>query len=133
MILYRLEGPVILGDQKSPRGIFSSDRIYTAMRLVALRRGVSFEDLDSPYKHPEPSEDVGIGNQWGSKHFCAFVSLEQMRDWFRDSDVLQELNNLGCRLVTYEVSTNFVLHGKYQVVFEKEMAVELSRQAIPIN
>lgn len=103
------------------------------MSSVAMQRKVPFENLDSPFKHPEPYEDVGISGLWSSKHFCAFISLEQMRDWFRDPDIRKELNCLGCKLVTYEVDSSYVLHGRYQVMFEKEKASEISREAIPVD
>jgi hypothetical protein len=69
--------------------------------------------------HPSPRED---GIEFQEYHYFGFCSKEQLYKWFRYPWVNRTLNREGYRLVTYQVSKNYIILGENQLVFTKAEA-----------
>lgn len=76
-------------------------------------------------QHPCPWDDSGMSVAWGrlagkESYFFAFSSWEQFRAWFFLDDFLIAADDLGYKLVVYEVPIENVVSGHTQVVFRKK-------------
>jgi hypothetical protein len=58
------------------------------------------------------------------KFIFGFINLKQLKKWF-PSEQLEELKNLGYRIVSYEVDSD-VVASKYQAVFLADKAQKLN-------
>lgn len=56
-----------------------------------------------------------------SEYVCGFSTLDQLVNWFSDTEI-KKLEELGFHLAVYQAE--FVLHGKYQIMFHKPTAVK---------
>lgn len=85
--------------------------------------------------HPSPQEDMGVDSV-GTRvfrpwvHFCGGHSLQQLATWFEGW--VEKLKEHGHTVAVYEVSEEFVIHGKYQIAFERNAARLVHRMPIDV-
>jgi hypothetical protein len=89
-----------------------------------LGHGVMWNKLFNPEQRPFPSMDPGLEHILASKKdlikdfFFGFNSLEQLRDWFEDEELIS-LDNIGFKIKTFDVPDALIIEGSAQLLFKK--------------
>jgi hypothetical protein len=140
----------VLRIERNGKGVYRNDAgenapIDDAIQLIAKRRGgyaPEFSNWDgalSPYRHPTPLRDVpGFealydrqGEAAAQAYFCGFHSMAQLVTWFDSEAIRSAMNEVGCKLVTYEVADKHVMTGDWQIMFRMSEAQVVSSGPIP--
>lgn len=71
---------------------------------------------NSPSRHPTPNME---GMKYTENHYCGFKSISQLRRWFNKKQ-RAEIKRFApmFNISVYEVPTEEVIFGKFQVMFE---------------
>lgn len=94
-------------------------------------------DDENYSKHPMPVEDPALRGCWDAfqrRHSSSlrfgFASPAQMRRWLYKARYRQKLDELGFRLVCYEVPDDLALIGESQAAFVRDKAKRLRARRI---
>lgn len=116
-------------------GVFTAGSVWEARKLVADERskGEFIEHVPDPYRHPCPYDDVpgwrGVDDQYA--YYCGFGSIPCLLRWFDSEAIRVKLNELGIRMVEFEVDEDDILKGTYQWMFRKDRAALVDRHPVP--
>lgn len=96
---------------------------------MGIYQGTSYIPYDAA-RHPLPESDYGL-RKWREMYsrsarerfFFGFNSVKQARAWFYDRNVLNIMEEHGCKLVAYAVEDEHIHVGYAQTVFMIEHAV----------
>lgn len=109
-------------------------------------RGRANWEFSNSLRHPTAPEDeplwdqlwaLGVRDRWGteeifSQYHFAFASMEQLREWFHDHDMLESLDESGYCVAVYEVRRmkGACLVGRAQAMFVKAWSRLVERVSI---
>jgi len=105
MILYRVENTENIGCYLA---------FHCSLEVLEM---IARHEQQYPDVHPNPSNDEGILRPIDSSEQCAFSDMEQLLDWFTESE-LEILRENGFNIVEFEAEVTAI--GAKQVLFKSD-------------